>query len=127
MIGRTFLPELVNNGYKFTLEDIIFITKDKEDKLVWLERGNEYGGLNHILKNHSEDFEIAFGIKGDEISLYLYNAITYGTMVRSTLSKIEGGFDRIYEYDGDYYTFVGMGDNGFIVTSFPTGKLRRMP
>jgi len=43
-------------------------------------------------------------------------------MVSCAPSKVEGGLDRIYEYDGNYYTFVGMGDNGFIVTSFPARK-----
>ena len=43
-------------------------------------------------------------------------------MVSSSPSKIKGGLDRVYEYDGYYYTFVGMGDNGFIVTAFPTKK-----
>ena len=57
-----------------------------------------------------------------EIALYLYNAITNGKMVSSHPSKITGGLDRVYEYDGYYYTFVGMGDNGFIVTAFPTRK-----
>lgn len=122
MIGRELSTELVSKGYKFTEEDIVFITKDREGKLIWLERGNDHAGLNHIIRNHKKHFEIAFGIKEDEIALYLYNAITYGTMVSCTPSKIEGGLDRIYEYDGNYYTFVGMGDNGFIVTSFPARK-----
>ena len=122
MIGRELLSELVNNGCKFTEESIVFITKDKEGKLIWLERGDANAGLNHIIANHKVNFEIAFGIKEDEIALYLYNAITYGIMVDSKPSKIKGGLDRIYEYDGNYYTFVGMGDNGFIVTSFPTRK-----
>lgn len=122
MIGRELLTELVNEGYKFTEEDIIFIAKDKTGKLIWLERGNANAGLKHIVINHKENFEIAYGIKEDEIALYLYNVITSGNVIGSIPSKIQGGLDRIYEYDGNYYTFVGMGNNGFIVTSFPTRK-----
>lgn len=122
MIGRELLTELVNEGYKFTEEDIIFIAKDKTGKLIWLERGNDNAGLKHIVINHKENFEIAYGIKEDEIALYLYNVITSGNVIGSIPSKIQGGLDRIYEYDGNYYTFVGMGNNGFIVTSFPTRK-----
>lgn len=122
MIGRELLSELVRQKVKYTEEDIIFITKDKEGKLIWLERGNDISGLTHIILNHSNDFLNAFGIKTDEIALYLYNAITNGEMVSSSPSKIKGGLDRVYEYDGYYYTFVGMGDNGFIVTAFPTKK-----
>ena len=122
MIGKELLPELVRQKVKYTEEDIIFITKDKEGKLIWLERGNEISGLTHIILNHGDNFLNAFDIKTDEIALYLYNAITNGKMVSSLPSKIAGGLDRIYEYDGHYYTFVGMGNNGFIVTAFPTGK-----
>jgi len=122
MIGRELLTELVAKDYKFTEDDIVFIAKDRTGKLIWLERGNENAGLTHIVMNHKVNFEAAFGIKEDEIALYLYNVITNGNMINSIPSKIVGGLDRIYEYDGNYYTFVGMGDNGFIVTSFPTRK-----
>ncbi|MCQ2082255.1 MAG: hypothetical protein MJZ11_11405 [Lachnospiraceae bacterium] len=122
MIGRELLTELIDGGYKFSENDIIFITKDREGKLIWLERGNENVGLVHIIANHKQNFEEAYGIQEGEIALYLYNAITNGTIIGSIPSKIKGGLDRIYEYDGCYYTFVGMGNNGFIVTSFPTRK-----
>ena len=122
MIGRELLASLDSSGCKYKKDDIIFIAKDKEGKLIWLERGNLSAGLEHIVTNHKDDFEAAFGIREDEIALYLYNALTSGDVVGSQPSKIEGGLDRIYEYDGNYYTFVGMGDNGFIVTSFPTRK-----
>lgn len=65
MIGRELLSELVRQKVKYTEEDIIFITKDKEGKLIWLERGNDISGLTHIILNHSNDFLIAFGIKTD--------------------------------------------------------------
>lgn len=120
MIGRELLSELKNLNVKFTEEDIVFITKDKEGKLIWLERGNENAGLKHILANHGVDFETAYNIKSDEISLYLHATLTNGKVISSVASKVKGGLDRVYEYDGKYYTFVGMGDNGYIVTAFPT-------
>ena len=122
MIGIELLPDLQAEGCKYSKDEIVFITKDRDGKLIWLERGNDNAGLTHIIKNHKMNFESAFGIKEDEIALHLYNAITNGVLVGSNPSKIKGGLDRIYEYDGQYYTFVGMGDNGFIVTSFPTRK-----
>lgn len=122
MIGREYLQEMVSKGYKFTEERIVFITKDSEKKLVWLERGNDSAGLQHIINNHKEHFEEAFGIKEDEIALYLYKVITDGKLIDSKPSNIAGGFDRLYEYDNQYYTFVAMGNNGFIVTSFPNPK-----
>ena len=122
MIGRNLISELARKEYKYNENDIIFIAKDSDGKLVWLERGNEVAGLEHIVKNHGADFSNAYDIQKEEIALYLYNAITNGKVVKSIPSKIKGGLDRIYEYDGNYYTLVGMGDNGFIVTAFPTRK-----
>ena len=108
MIGRNLISELARKEYKYNENDIIFIAKDS--------------GLEHIVKNHGADFSNAYDIQKEEIALYLYNAITNGKVVKSIPSKIKGGLDRIYEYDGNYYTLVGMGDNGFIVTAFPTRK-----
>ena len=122
MVGKELLSELVSNGYKFVEEDIVFIAKDKTDKVVWLERGNNNAGLQHIILNHKKHFESAFGIKEEEIALYLYNVIVNGNLIRCTPSKIQGGLDRVYEYGGQYYTLVGLGSNGFIVTSFPTDR-----
>ena len=122
MVGRELLSELISSGYKFAEADIVFIAKDRTDKLIWLERGNDNAGLQHIILNHKEHFETAFGIKEEEIALYLYNVIVNGNLIRCTPAKIKGGLDRVYEYGGQYYTFVGMGSNGFIVTSFPTDR-----
>ena len=122
MVGKELLPELISSGYKFQEDDIVFIAKDKTDKIIWLERGNERAGLKHIILNHRTHFETAFGIKAEEIALYLYNVITCGDLISCTPSKIKGGLDRVYEYDGQYYTFVGIGNNGFVVTSFPTNR-----
>ena len=122
MVGKELLSELVSNGYKFVEKDIVFIAKDKTDKVVWLERGNNNAGLQHIILNHKKHFESAFGIKEEEIALYLYNVIVNGNLIRCTPSKIQGGLDRVYEYGGQYYTLVGLGSNGFIVTSFPTDR-----
>ena len=122
MIWKELLCELRWSGCKYNEDQIIFITKDSEGKLIWLERGNDFAGLEHIIANHENDFFQAIGIKKNEIALYLYTAITNGKLVKNVPSKIAGGLDRTYEYDDHYYTFVGLGNNGFIVTAFPVGK-----
>lgn len=122
MIGRELLPELRNSGYKFNEASIVFVAKDKTNKLIWLEKGSNTAGLNHIVQKHREDFRKAYGIDNSEIALYLYEAISNGDLDESKPSKIKGGYDRTYKYDSKYFTFVSIGDNGFIVTSFPTLK-----
>ena len=123
MIGKEYLKDLKQTKYKYNEEEIIFITKDSEGNLVWLERGNEGVGLKHIIAHHKNDFENAVGIKENEIALYLYEVLTNGKLIKSNPSK-KGGFNKVYKYDGNYYTFVAMGNNGFIVTSYPVPKER---
>lgn len=57
MIGKELLDQLANTGSKFTEADIIFITIDKDGKLIWLERGNELAGFEHIVSRHKEQFQ----------------------------------------------------------------------
>ena len=65
--GNQFI-ELETAGVKFTKEDVLFVTKDKTGQLVWLEKGNQRAGLEHILNGsgntggHAADFERAFGL-----------------------------------------------------------------
>lgn len=120
MIGKELLERLEN--CKYNEEEIVFIAQDKEDNVIWLERGNENAGLVHIILNHKSDFENAYGINENEIALYLYKVVSEGNIVCSTPSIVKGGIDIIYEYDSKYYTFIGKGSNGFIVTAFPTHK-----
>lgn len=117
MIGKELLSQLQN--FKYNEREIVFIAKDKSGNIVWLERGNASAGLTHILIRHGRDFEKALGIRKEEIALHLYNAITNGELVDSYPSDVEHGINHVYNYDGNYYTFVATGSNGFIVTSFP--------
>lgn len=43
------MEELRVSGNKFTEEDVVMVTKTKEGELVWLEQGNSYAGLIHII------------------------------------------------------------------------------
>ena len=62
------IKELVESGRKVTPENVIIVTKDKENNIMWLETGNENAGLKHILLRHKKDFE-ARGISAKEIYL----------------------------------------------------------
>lgn len=128
---ETLKNELRRNNIKFNEEDIQFIVRDKTGQIVWLESGNNNAGLKHILdgkdgnSGHAKDFERAYGIKRDEVSSFLKNVLTEGTIVSNQLHSISGGklgYERIYKYQGNYYTLVGIGTNGFIVSAYPISK-----
>ena len=116
------LLELQKSGVKYNKADIIFIARDKTGQLVWLETGTLQAGFRHILAKHLQDFTAAFQLEEKDIPQFLENIVTYGEVISNVPSKNANGYDRIYDYKGNYYMFAGIGDNGFIVTAFPVGK-----
>ena len=126
MLGRKYLPLLEQKGCKYTEEDIVFITEDEAKTLVWLETGNQNAGLQHIIAHHKRDFELAFGISESEIAIHLYNILTFGKLIDSKIARTGYGFERVYKYHDEIYTFVAMGSNGYIVTAFPSKGRRHI-
>ena len=120
MIGEELLSYLIDNEYKFIKEDIIFIAKNKMGRVVWLEKGNDRAGLTHIILRHRSDFKKTFNLNENEIAGFLYDVVEKGNVISEYTSKNGTGVDTIYDYGGNYFTFIGMGSNGFIVTAFPT-------
>ena len=121
------INELENNRIKFSKNDLIFIARDSEGQVVWLENGNSGAGLIHLLDGdedtpgHADDFKRALGISRDEIPAYLFEVVAKGKVVKIRKRKANGraGLDKIYYYQGAYHLLCGVGTNGFIVTAHP--------
>lgn len=122
MKGKEWLPELKTSGFKYSEDELVFIAHDKSGQLLWLEEGNESAGLMHIKAHHAEDFRRAHGVAEDEIADLLFQVVTNGDLISNRPSLKGHGYDRVYDYEDNYYTFMGVGSNGFIVTAFPVGK-----
>ncbi len=127
------LREMKRKNLNFSLQDIIFITKDRTGQLVWLEKGNARAGLMHILdgdgvrsKGHASDFKNVFGVERNEISMLLKNIMRYGKNIHQRIKMINGreGFEKIVLYKRKYYILSGIGKNGFIVSAYPINKKR---
>ena len=113
--------ELDKNNVKYTKENVIFIARDETGQIVFLETGNSIAGLNHILQRHSQNFKDAFNIDASQIPAYLKNVVRYGKVVSNEIVTKNGkqGFERRYNYNGNYYVITGIGLNGFIVSAYP--------
>ena len=122
LLGCELLNELIRQNVKVTIKDIIFITKDKSGQLIWLEKGNNNAGLQHIINRHLSDFNKTNGVNESTIVEFLYNVLSNGEIISSKPSKYANGLDKIYNYDNNYYLIAGIGSNGFIVTAFPIPK-----
>ncbi len=111
---QKLIDELVISGEKYTLEDLVAITKTPDGKLVWLEKGNASAGLQHI-EGHLNDF-LANGISQKQIPEFITQALSKGKHVGMQNTR------PIYEvvFNGKTHRVaVTVGDNGFIVGANP--------
>ena len=116
------ISELEALGVKFTKEDIVFITKDKTGQVIWLEKGNSSSGLEHIISRHEEDFQAKHNLTKSDLPSHLEKVFTSWTIEYTRTVKNNGGFERLYSYNGRYYLLSGIGQNGYIVSAYPIGE-----
>ncbi|MDD5933593.1 MAG: hypothetical protein PUC70_04870 [bacterium] len=118
------IEQLTKAGVKFNQDDVLFVTKDKTDQLVWLENGNKDVGLTHIKERHFSDFIEKHGIKKDNIVEHLRFVITTGKIEYSKTTIRNGrlGYERLYNKNGQYYLLSAIGTNGFLVTAYPVSQ-----
>ena len=124
--SEQLIRELEENNIKFTKENIVFITKDQTGQTVWLEKGNSSGGLEHITIRHADDFLSKNGVEESSIPAYLKSVFQTGEIEYSRISRNNGGFEKLYKYNGQYYLLSGIGENGFIVSAYPIGDAEAM-
>lgn len=126
---QALLDELKARGTKFSEKDIVFITREKSGRIVWIEEGDESRGLHHILygqgtiksPGHMTHFR-DIGIDGREnIVACIKDLLVNHTPVEVKPGKITG-HDYIYRkmIGGSIRKIVvAIGNNGFIVTAHP--------
>ena len=111
--------ELEKRHEKFSKDDMVAITKTKDGKIVWLEKGHlglRASGLIHIFQEHQRDFESA-GIRADEIVDYIMKALQRGNRIGT-----QGRSRAVYEveYNGKIRKVaIEIGSNGYIVSANP--------
>ena len=123
MVSRAkLIAELLEQGIRCTPDDIIRIVKLPYGKIVFLETGNAKAGLQHILKQHADDFANQ-GIPAAQIPGAIMAAITTGQIVGY---QGEGETPRpIYQttfLDKIYYISITVSINGFIVGANPISQ-----
>lgn len=117
------MEELRESGVKFTEKDVVMITKTKNGELVWLEVGNESRGLTHIIKRHEQDFYNKFKISKERIPIIIKDIFTNGVEISSEPKN--KGLEKVFLYDDLYMITSGVGTNGFIISVYPGGGLKK--
>lgn len=87
MTTSDYSPELRQRGEKFNEKDVVMITKTKKKELVWLEKGNEKKGFEHIIKGHEKDLEKKFGVKKQNIPSFVKDVFTNGVEISTKLKN----------------------------------------
>ena len=115
------LKPLIDAKVIFNADDVLFVTKDKSDQLIWLEKGNDNAGLNHILNKHADDFFAKYNVSKENIASHIKEIVTNGNIEYSRLTKRGNreGIEKLYSHHGNYYLLTGVGTNGFMVSAYP--------
>lgn len=117
-VDSSLLKELAAKGVKHTPEDVLFTHKMSDGTIVFLEKGHNGGGLEHILTGHASDF-VNKGIPEDKVADVIFEAVSKNKVVGKS------GTRSVYavDYGGSTkYIAIGVGGNGYVVTAHPVNK-----
>jgi hypothetical protein len=113
-------------GIKFTEADLKFISKNKDNFILFLEKGNPNAGLQHIIQRHWNDKELMkYFSSQDEMVEKLFNTIKNESYLTKTMVPMNGKNNLEFTYEillsnGSKKNFLlATGDNGYIVTFHP--------
>lgn len=118
--GKALIDEVAARGDKINPSEVIGITKDNQNKIVWLEKGHlgsSPSGLAHIMDTHETDF-IKKGIQSADIPDFVLTAVSKGEIVGY---QGKGTSRPIYQvnYNGkDYKVAITVGSNWFFLYTF---------
>lgn len=120
-LDAALIAEVRRRGHKISPERVVKIARLPDDRIVWLEEGNEDSGLAHIESAHTLHFE-RYGIAKSDIASVVFDALINGSYCGTS------GADRaVYEisYKGEPKRIaVTVGNNGYIVGANPV-KIKR--
>jgi hypothetical protein len=114
-----FIAELQAKGIKCNPNDIIEIGYDMNEKLIFLEKGNEKAGLTHIIDRHSEDFG-GIGVEIGEIADVVFEAAIKGTSLGQQGIKLTREIFQIIHNGEKKNIAITISSNGFIVGANPS-------
>jgi filamentous hemagglutinin len=111
------------DGIKFNQGAVIATGRDRSGRIVFLEMGNNRSGLQHITKEHREDFG-NIGVLENQIASVIMRAVTEGAIVGY---QGRGKGRPIYQIQLSGRTqniAVTTASNGYIVGANPAGGMK---
>ena len=114
------LAELKRLSIKHTPENMVRIARRRDGTIVFLETGDIYSGLKHILIEHRMEFA-QLGIEESELSDLVMMALVEGEIVG--FQKVDRPIYRVIFNRRFYLIAVTVGNNGYIVSANPRSRL----
>ena len=100
-------------------------------RVLFLEEGDKKSGLRHIYEGHHKEFEKKFGKSTEEeISNFMYNVLDNDKCEKEGVKLKDGKSGmmvvcKIPNKKDDYLKLV-FGNNGYLITGYPTSKPKRV-
>lgn len=122
---RELIDEVKARGDKISEKDVVFITKDKNGKIVLLEKGklksesSKPSGLKHIIEKHASE------LKKNGISINRIPELIKKAVEEAKIVGISGVDRPVYETTFNkriVHLAITIGDNGYIVGIHLTNK-----
>ena len=123
-IDKKLVQELKDKGVKFTEKDLKFITKNRDDIIIFLEKGNSKSGLEHIIEGKwtgKIEFQNLFNGNIEEMIEHIYIAIKNEKYIKK-IKDSNGRISYIYNIKtakGLREFKIAVGSNGYIVSFIP--------
>jgi hypothetical protein len=110
-------------GTKITPANVVDIRRLPDGRTVWLEKGTDAAGLQHIYKRHEADF-VNKGISREDIPDVVMSALERGEIV-----GVNGSANvyRITHNGVEQNIAVGVSSNGFVVRANPVSSWKPLP
>ena len=121
LLNKKLIQELREKGVKFTEENLMWLFKNKDGKIIFLEKGKNSGGFQHILK-HKEEF-LDKGVFEEDLAEFIMESLKNGKIVGKEGSR----FVYEYIYKGiKQTTAITVSSNGFVVGANPVSKFKKL-
>jgi filamentous hemagglutinin len=115
--GKALIDEVISNGEKISPDKVVMITKTASGRIIWLEEGNKFSGLQHIIDKHGHEF-YGKGLSKEDIPNYILEAVYQDNIIGTQGKRTPPRSVYEFVYNGKTQRIaVQVGSNGYVVSA----------
>lgn len=112
--GKELISHVQTSGFKISSEDVILITRNPSGQIVWMEKGNDRSGLQHIINRHGSEF---YQIGISNIPNFVLEAVYQGNIIGTQGRRNPRAIYEVVYNGRKYHVAIQIGSNGYIVSA----------